>query len=125
MLQEDPRHAGYLATLWTVVMAGVALVHQRGVPLSARTRRGALRGLGLRWGRPRLAMPLKTDPEKAHQPWVMAKAVSEAGPKAAMLDGDESRVQLLPLMRAMGHWVGQPWRIPPLVPMAPARCWGR
>src|SRR5262249_29394213 len=90
MLQDDPRHAGSLATFWTVVMVGVGLGPQLGVQLSASTQRGAVRGLGLRWGRPRLAMPLKTDPEKAPKPWVMARAVIEAGPKAAMLYGDES-----------------------------------
>jgi transposase len=66
MLQDVPRPAGYLATCWTVVMVGAALVHQLGVRLSASTLLGALHGLGLRWGRPRLTMPLKTDPAKAH-----------------------------------------------------------
>jgi transposase len=112
MLQDDPRHAGYLATCWTVVMVGTALVHQLGVQLSASTLRGALHRLGLRWGRPRLAMPLKTDPAKAHTQWVLAKAVIEAGPEGAVLYGDESRVQLLPLIRAMWHWAGQQLRIP-------------
>jgi transposase len=112
MLQDDPRHAGYLATYWTVVMVGAALVHQLGVRLSTSTLRNALHRLGLRWGRPRLAMPLKTDPAKAYKQWVMAKAVIEAGPQVTTLYGDESRVQLLPLIRAMWHWVGQQLRIP-------------
>jgi hypothetical protein len=46
------------------------------------------------------------------QQWVIAKAVSEAGPEVAILYGEESRVQLLPLIRAMWHWVGQQLRIP-------------
>src|SRR5437867_2465674 len=46
------------------------------------------------------------------QQWVIAKAVSEAGPELAILYGEESRVQLLPLIRAMWHWVGQQLRIP-------------
>jgi transposase len=112
MLQDDPRHAGYLATYWTVVMVGAALVHQLGVRLSASTLRNALQRLGLRWGRPRLAMPLKTDPAKAYKQWVIAKAVIEAGPEVTILYGDESRVQLLPLIRAMWHWVGQQLRSP-------------
>jgi transposase len=112
MLQDDPQHAGYLATCWTVVMVGAALVHQLGVRLSTSTLRNALHRLGLRWGRPRLAMPLKTDPAKAYKQWVMAKAVIEAGPQVPILYGDESRVQLLPLIRAMWHWVGQQLRIP-------------
>ena len=112
MLQNDPRHVGYLATFWTVAMLGVALEHRLGTWFSASTVRGALHGLGLRWGRPRLAMPLKMGPQKAHKQWVIAKAVVEAGPEAAILYGDESRVQLLPLIRAMWYWVGQQLRIP-------------
>jgi transposase len=112
MLQDDPRHEGYLATFWTVVMVGAALGHQLGVRLRPSTWRGALQRLGLRWGRPRLTMPLQTDPAKAHKQGVIAKAVIEAGPKAAVLDGDESRGPLLPLIRAMWHWVGQQLRIP-------------
>lgn len=112
MLQDDPRHAGYLATCWTVAMLGVALVHKLGVWLSASTMRARLQELGLRWGRPRLAMPLKVDPEKAHKQWLMAKAVLEAGPEAAILYADESRLQLLPLIRAMWHWVGEQLRVP-------------
>jgi transposase len=112
MLQNDPRHVGCLATFWTVAMLGVALEHRLGTWFSASTVRGALHGLGLRWGRPRLAMPLKMAPQTAHTQWVIAKAVVEAGPEAAILYGDESRVPLLPLIRAMWYWVGQPLRIP-------------
>jgi hypothetical protein len=125
MLQDDPRHAGSLATCWTVVMLGVALVHRLGVRLSIRTLRGARRGLGLRWGRPRLTMPITTDPTKADTQWGLAKAVIEAGPEATILSADESRVQLLPVMRAMWHWVGQQLRIPPLAPMSHVHCLGR
>lgn len=112
MLQNDPRHVGYLATFWTVAMLGVALEPRLGTWFSASTVRGAWHGLGLRWGRPRLAMPLKMDPQKAHKQGVIARAVVEAGPEAAILYGDASRVPLLPLIRAMWYWVGQPRRIP-------------
>ena len=112
MRQNDPRHVGYLATCWTVAMWGVALEHRLGTWFSASTVRGALHGLGLRWGRPRLAMPLTMDPQTAHKQGVIAKAVVEAGPEAAILSGDASRVPLLPLIRAMWYWVGQPRRIP-------------
>jgi len=112
-LQDDPRHAGSLATYGTVVMVGAALVHQLGGRLRTSTWRNALQRRGLRWGRPRLAMALTTDPAKAYTQWVMAKAVSDAGPQVTLRSGEESRVPLLPLMRAMWHWVGQPLRIPP------------
>jgi len=112
MLQDDPQHEGYLATFWTVAMMGLAMVHQLGVQLSASTLRSALRARGLRWGRPRLAMPPKVDAEKTRNQWVIARAVVMAAPEAAILYADESRLQLLPLLRAMWPWVGQQIRIP-------------
>lgn len=50
MLQDDPRHEGYLATCWTVAMLGLALVPTAAVRLSASALRAAWRELGLRWG---------------------------------------------------------------------------
>ena len=57
-------------------------------------------------------MPRKTDPQKAQQQWQIAEAVVSAGPAAAVRYADESRVQTLPLVRAMWSWVGQQWRVP-------------
>jgi len=85
LIQDDPQQAGYLATFWTVAMVGLALVKQVGVTLSPSSVRGALPHLDLRWGRPRLAMPIKVDPDQASQQWAIAKAVVEAGPAAAIV----------------------------------------
>jgi transposase len=112
LVQDDPLKAGYLATFWTVAMLVLALVNRVGTTLSPSTVRGALHDLGLRWGRPRLGMPSKVDPEKARKQWAIVKAIWEAGPDAAVLYADECRIQLLPLIRAMWHWVGQQIRIP-------------
>lgn len=112
MIQDDPRREGYLATFWTVGMLVLAVVRKVGVRLSPSTLRATLHELGLRWGRPRLAMPDKVDPEKASKQWAMVKAVWDAGPGAAILYADESRIQLLPLIRSMWHWVGEQIRIP-------------
>jgi len=112
LIQQDPNQAGYLATLWTVAMLALALARQLGVTLSPSALRAAMQRLGLRWGRPRLAMPDKVDPDKARQQWRIAQAVIAAGPEAAILYADESRLQLLPLIRAMWHWVGQQIRVP-------------
>jgi transposase len=112
MVQDDPQQEGYLATLWTIAMLVAALGHKLQVTLSPSALRGALHHLGLRWGRPRLAMPQKVDPQKAQKQWDIAKAVVAAPSEAAILYADESRVQLLPLLRAMWHWVGQQIRIP-------------
>jgi len=42
----------------------------------------------------------------------MAQAVVEATPETVTLYADESRIQLLPLLRAMWYWVGQQIRVP-------------
>jgi transposase len=104
--QGAPRQAGDLATCGTVAMLGLVLAQKLGVWLSSRTLRAPLQELGRRWGRPRLAMPLKVDPAKARQPWLRAQAVLEAGPEAAVLYAEESRLQLLPWLRALWHWAG-------------------
>jgi hypothetical protein len=46
-------------------------------------------------------MPNKVDPDKARKQWLIAQTVIEAGPGAVILYADESRVQLLPLIRAI------------------------
>ena len=112
LLHADPQKAGYMATFWTVAMLMLALVKNLTVELSASSVRGLLHRLDLRWGRPRLGMPLKVDPEKAAKQWAIAKAVVEASPGTAVLYADESRIQLLPLVRAMWHWVGHQVRVP-------------
>jgi transposase len=113
-LKQDPQRAdpAYLATFWTVAMLLLHLGARLQLALSPATLRATLHRLGLRWRRPRLAMPRKTDPAKAAKQWRIAAAVLAAGPEAAILYADESRVQTLPLVRAMWSWVGQQWRIP-------------
>lgn len=112
MIQQDPQESGYVATLWTVAMLVLALFKKLDLRLSSSTVRGTLQALDLRWGRPRLAMPEKTDPDKAAKQWAIAQAVVEAGSDATVLYADESRIALLPLLRAMWHWVGQQIRVP-------------
>ena len=114
LLQQDPQQAraDYLATCWTVAMLVLTIGLRLGLHLSPSTVRTALHRLDLRWRRPRLAMPRKTDPRKADKQWRIVEAVIAAGPEAAVLYADESRVQTLPLVRAMWSWVGQQWRIP-------------
>jgi transposase len=112
LISADPQEHGYGATFWTVSMLVLAVVAQVGVALSRSTLRAQLHQLRLRWGRPRLAMPRKRDPDKAAKQWAIVQAVVEADPTTAILYADESRVQLLPLLRAMWHWVGQQLRIP-------------
>ncbi len=112
LIREDPQQSGFLATFWTVAMMVLALANTMKVPLSPSCVRAGLHRLDLAWGRPRLAMPLKVDPEKARKQWAIVQAVVDAGPEAAILYADESRIELLPLVRAMWHWAGQQIRVP-------------
>lgn len=112
MIQQDPEQAGYLATFWTVAMLALAVAEKLGVHLSVSSIRQALHAAGMAWGRPRLAMPTKTDPDKAQKQWAIAQAVIEAGPEAAVLYADESRIERLPLIRAMWHWLNEQIRVP-------------
>ena len=112
LVEDDPRQAGYLASVWTVAMLRLVLVCQYGWELGLSSVRRLLHDLGLRWRRPRLTMPDKLDPNKAAKQWAIAQAVIEAPANAAIVYADASRVQLLPLVRAMWQWVGQQVRIP-------------
>jgi len=112
LVEKDPNQQGYLATFWTVAMLVEALYQKLGITLSLSSVRTLMHQLGLRWGRPRLTMPRKTDPEKAAKQWRIAQAVVAAGPDANILYCDETRVALLPLLRAAWHWVGAQIRIP-------------
>jgi transposase len=113
MLRQDPQQIdqSYLATFWTTAMLVLALTCQLSISICRSTVRTTLQRLKLRWGRPRLAMPRKTDPEKARKQWAIAEAVISAGPEAVVLYADESRLQTLPLVRAMWQWLGQQIRI--------------
>jgi transposase len=112
MVQQDPERYGYQATFWTVAMLVLAMAEKLQIHLSSSTVRQTLHRARLAWGRPRLAMPGKTDPEKAAKQWATAQAVIEAGPQAAVLYADESSIELLPLIRSMWHWIGQQIRVP-------------
>ena len=114
MLHQDPQQVDqrYLTTFWTTAMLMVALTHHLSITVGRSTVRNALQRLKLRWRRPRLAMPRKTDPEKVRKQWAIVEAVITAGADAVVLYADESRVQTLPLLRAMWQWLGQQVRIP-------------
>jgi transposase len=112
MICADPATEGFLATCWTVMMLVAALLLKLKTKLSPSVLRQALHRIELHWGRPRLGMPEKSDPEKAQKQWAIAKAVVEASEDTVILYADESRLQLLPLLRAMWHWAGQQIRVP-------------
>ena len=112
LVQDDPQQAGYRATFWTVAMLALALLEVLGIAISPSSVRQTMQRLGLRWRRPRLSMPDKVDPQKASKQWAIAKAVIGAPSQTVVVYADESRLQLLPLLRAMWQWAGQQLRIP-------------
>lgn len=111
-VRDDPAHSGHLATFWTVAMLVLAIANNLKLQLSVSTVRRCVVRVGLAWGRPRLAMPRKVDPQKAEKQWRIAQALVESSPETAFLYADESRMQLLPLLRSMWHWIGEQVRIP-------------
>ncbi len=112
LLQDDPQHSDYLATFWTVAMLTLALLQRLGLHIGESSVRQTMQRLGLRFRRPRLTMPDKVDPHKARKQWEIAQAIIEAPPETVVLYEDESRLQLLPLLRAMWQWAGKQVRIP-------------
>ena len=112
LIEDDPGSVGFLATCWTVAMLTLAVLKRIGVQVSPSSMRGVLHHLGAAWGRPRLTMPDKIDPETAAKQGAIAQAVIAAPPETVVVYGDETRIQRLPLRRAMWHWVGEHLRIP-------------
>lgn len=114
LLAHDPASGplANVATTWTVATLTLALIVRRGRYLNRATVRTAMQRVGLRWGRPRLAMPHTVDPDKAAKQWRIVQAVLAAGPAATVLYGDESRIARLPLVRGLWQWVGPQVRIP-------------
>lgn len=112
LLQNDPPGEGHLATFLTAVMPLVVLAQNLQVALSSSTLQTVLHRLGWRWRCPRLAMPQKTDPEKTVKQWRIARAVVEATMETVVLYADVSRIQFLPLLRAMWCWFCQQLQVP-------------
>lgn len=114
LLQHDPQRIDhhFLATCWTTAMLVLLCATQLHITVCRSTIRSALERLNLRWRRPRLAMPRTPDPQKAAKQWAIAAAVVGAPPDTAIVYADESRIQTLPLVRAMWQQQGQQVRIP-------------
>lgn len=113
-LQHDPQRIDptFLATCWTTAMLVMLCATRLHITVCRSTIRSALQRLGLRRRRPRLAMPRTPDPRKAAKQWQIAAAIVNAPPDAALVYADESRLQTLPLVRAMWQQRGQQVRIP-------------
>jgi transposase len=114
LLRQDPPRvdATFLATCWTTAMLVMLCAMRLHTTVCRSTIRSALQRGGLRWRRPRLAMPRKPDPQKAAKQWQIVAAVIRAPSDTAIVYADESRMQTLPLVRSMWQQRGQQVRVP-------------
>lgn len=107
---QSPPCFGYLAACWTVVLLAQHLWHRFRVVVSASTVRRALVRADFTWGRPKLTLPRRRDPQAATKLAGLADALAD--PQGVVIAEDESEVHLLPVLRGMWHRRGQQPRVP-------------
>jgi transposase len=109
-VETQPSALGYFFGFWTVVTLCSHLANQLGLPLGRATVRRVLLALGLRWRRPRHALP--RDPEAALKMVALFQRLIRAPKNAVILCEDECDIHLLPVLRAMWMRKGQQVRVP-------------
>lgn len=102
---QSPRCFGYLAACWTVTLLVWHLAQRFKVSVSPSTLRRALDQADFVWGRPKLVLAKRQDPQA--QTKLARLEVVLAEPEANLIAADECEMQLLPLLRAMWHRRGQ------------------
>lgn len=110
VVEKGTATLGCLMTVWTVVSLCAHLVGL-GIQISPSTLRRRLHELGFRWRRPRLAV-MRRDPQGRVRMQRIAQAIFNATPDTHILVGDETKVQHLPLLRAMWMRIAKQFRIP-------------
>ena len=106
---QPPPNYGYLQACWTVALLLYHLRERFNIRVSRATLRQALKRAGFHWGRPKLVLPRRRDPQADEKRAQLAKALSDA--HATILAEDECDVHLLPVLRAMWQRIGQQLRI--------------
>jgi transposase len=107
---QSPRCLGYLAGFWTVALLAQHLYRRFKVKVGDSTLRRALARAGLVWGRPKLVLPQRRDPQAEVKLARLEEVLSQAD--ATVVAEDECEVHLLPLLRAMWHRRGKQPRVP-------------
>ena len=102
---QSPRCFGYLAACWTVALLVWHLSHRFKVCVSYSTLRRALDRADFVWGRPKLVLAKRSDPDAPAKLARLETVLTE--PEATLIAADECEMQLLPLLRAMWHRRGQ------------------
>jgi len=109
-ISQAPRCFGYLAACWTVALLVTHLWQRFRVVVSVSTVRRALARANFTWGRPKLTLPRKRDPQAAAKLARLREVLAD--PASVLIAEDESEVHLLPLLRGMWHRRGQQPRVP-------------
>jgi len=110
LVEKDPTTVGYRRTVWSVGSLCAHLV-KTGISIGAATLRRRLHALKFRWRRPRLAV-VRRDPEGAKRMQVIMEALFRASPDTHILVGDETKVEHIPVLRAMWTRLASQFRIP-------------
>ena len=109
---QSPRCFGYLAACWTVALLVWHLSQRFKVSVSPATLRRALDRADFVWGRPKLVLAKRPDPDAPAKLARLETVLAE--PEATVIAADECEMQLLPLLRAMWHRRGhQPQVVTP------------
>lgn len=113
---QSPERSGHVQSCWTVALLTAFLASRFRLVLSCSSVRRALKAMGWRWARPRLApasvLRRKRDPDTDVKLAALTRALTEvARGTAQLLYLDECDLHLLPVVRAM--WMKGPrCRIP-------------
>ena len=102
---QSPRCFGYLAACWTVALLVWHLTQRFKGSVSPSTLRRALDQADFVWGRPKLVLAKRPDPDGPAKLARLETVLAE--PEATLIAADECEMQLLPLVRAMWHRRGQ------------------
>lgn len=102
---QSPRCFGYLAACWTVALLVWHLAQRFKVSVSPSTLRRALDRADFVWGRPKLVLAKRSDPDAPAKLARLETVLAE--PEATLIAADECEMHLLPLLRAMWHRRGQ------------------
>ena len=106
---QPPATFGYPESGWTVDGLLRHLRQRFRVWVSRSTLRRALPRAGFVWGRPKLILPQRRDPEEAAKVAHLTEVVAD--PVAIILAEDECELMLLPILRATWHRRGAQPRV--------------
>jgi len=107
---QSPECSGYTFSNWTVDALTGHLQRRFKVLVSRSSMRRALREAGFSWGRPKLEMPRRKDPEAQAKMARIDQVLKQA--EVTIIAEDESEVHQLPVLRAKWRRRGQQSQVP-------------